>query len=166
MGRTREFYLGLGSNIDPEQNIVEALRRLRAYGEVGAVSSVWESQAVGTNGPNFLNLCVEFRAPFDASGLKAVAIGAIESAMGRVRSADKNAPRNIDIDILMEDAAPVNVDRWKHPFVVLPMAELLPNFLHPLSHVPLSEAAVAAEATIWIRRRPDIKLENPREKQS
>jgi 2-amino-4-hydroxy-6-hydroxymethyldihydropteridine diphosphokinase len=159
MGRTCEFYLGVGSNIDPEQNIVEALRRLRGYGELGAISSVWESQAVGTSGPNFLNICVEFRAGLDASTLKVVAIEAIESAMGRVRSADRNAPRNIDIDILMVDAEAVNVDRWNHPFVVLPMADLLPHFSHPLSHEPLSKAALAAEASMWIRRRPDIKLE-------
>jgi 7,8-dihydro-6-hydroxymethylpterin-pyrophosphokinase len=43
MGNPRSYYLSLGSNISPERNLVEAIRQLRKYGEVGGVSSAWES---------------------------------------------------------------------------------------------------------------------------
>ena len=133
MSLVRKFYLNLGSNIRPERHLAEAVRLLRAHGDISEISSVWESQAVGSAGPNFLNLSVGFRAGMSASELKRRVVQQIETALGRRRTNDRNAPRTIDIDIVLVDDRALNIERWAHPFVILPMAELLPEFVHPVT---------------------------------
>ena len=155
-GKTHRFYLSLGSNIDPEQNLAVAIRRLSDYGAVLEISGVWESHAIGSEGPDFLNACVSFAAPCRAELLKKSVLETIEGAMGRAKTTDKNAPRTIDIDILMQDDRPLNVERWSHVFVVVPMAELLPDMPHPSSGAPLAKEAIKAAASTWIRRRPGV----------
>jgi 7,8-dihydro-6-hydroxymethylpterin-pyrophosphokinase len=94
----------------------------------------------------------------NASQLKRKVAGPIEKALGRRRSNDKNAPRTIDVDILLEDGRAVNAGLWKHPFVILPMAELLPQYAHPVTGRRLAEEAPLAAGSVWIRRRPDVIL--------
>ncbi len=162
MSPRHEFYLGLGSNIEPVPNLRKAIARLREKGEILAFSSVWESQAVGSAGPNFLNLCIRYAAGDDEEQLKRLVLIPIEASLGRVRTSDKNAPRTIDIDVLVADGHAVNPKRWAHAFVVLPLSELLPDFTHPLSGARLVDAAAAATANTWIVRRPEVlELGNP-----
>lgn len=156
MSRRHEFYLGLGSNIEPEDNLRLGIARLREHGEILAFSSVWESGAVGTSGPNFLNLCIQYVAEAEEAELKQKVLLPIEAALGRVRTGDPNAPRTLDIDILLADGKPINPARWAYPFVVVPLSELLANYLHPLNGVKLTEAAGAAQAKTWIVRRPGV----------
>lgn len=165
MSRGHEFYLGLGSNIEPEANLAKAISRLGEHGEIKELSSVWESQAVGSTGPNFLNLCLQFIARNNEEDLKQQVLGPIETGLGRVRTGDRNAPRTIDLDILLADGVPVNPSRWAQAFVLVPLAELLPNFVHPLSGKRLVEAAGAAQAETWIIRRPAVlQMIKPRAK--
>ncbi|MFH1184273.1 MAG: 2-amino-4-hydroxy-6-hydroxymethyldihydropteridine diphosphokinase [Chloroflexota bacterium] len=156
MRRPHRYYLSLGSNIEPERNLARAIRRLRGYGEVQDTSGVWESHAVGSDGPDFLNVCIGFSTRVGAFELKREVVESIETALGRAKAPDKNAPRTIDIDILMQDGQPLNPERWGHAFVVLPMAELLPDMPHPISGKRLAEESVDVRASMWIHRRPDI----------
>ena len=153
MSDSHRYFLSLGSNIEPESNLAEAIQRLQQHGNVGVTSGMWESHAIGSAGPNFLNVCVEFLTWRSAHRLKREVANRIESQMGRIRSSDPGAPRSIDIDILMADDQPLNVDRWNHPFVLIPLAELLPEYPHPTQHVPLSAAAQNAKDSTWIVRR-------------
>ena len=50
--------LMLGSNINPEENIQRALRKLEQIFPVEGVSAVWETPAIGSAGPNFLNVAM------------------------------------------------------------------------------------------------------------
>ena len=88
--------------------------------------------------------------------LQPMVIRPIEADLGRVRRSDKNAPRTIDIDIMIADGEPLNVNRWAYPFVIVTMSELLPDFIHPLTHKRLAEAAAEACAKTWIVQRPEI----------
>ncbi len=153
MSELHEFYLGLGSNIEPEANLRLAIGRLKEHGEILALSSVWESRAVGSEGPNFLNLCAHFAAEEREEGLKSSVLRPIEASMGRLRTGDKNAPRTIDIDILVVDGKAVNPNRWSNAFVIVPLAELLPDFEHPLDGKRMAQAATAAREQTWIVRR-------------
>jgi 7,8-dihydro-6-hydroxymethylpterin-pyrophosphokinase len=108
---------------------------------------------VGSEGPNFLNVCLAFETALNKEKCVRLVLRPIEAELGRVRTGDKNAPRTIDIDILMIDGRPVNTARWTNAFVVLPMSELLPDFNHPISNEPLLTAAQRAEAETWIERR-------------
>ncbi len=158
MAPPHRFYLNLGSNILPERHLAQAMRLLRRHGTVLETSSVWESEAVGSAGPHFLNLSVGFEAQLNEVELKTTVVDAIETALGRNRTPDKSAPRTVDIDIILMDDHPLNPERWAHPFVVLPMAELLPGFRHPVTGRRLADEAPLSAASLWIRRRPDVHL--------
>ncbi len=151
-----DFYLGLGSNIEPVLNLARGIARLREHGEILAFSGVWESAAVGFPGPNFLNLCIRYRTAHDANDLKRAVLLPIETGLGRTRTGDKNAPRTLDIDILSVDGKPISPERWDYPFVVVPLAELTPEFPHPLYGNSLAETAAKVRAETWIEPRPGL----------
>ena len=156
MTKAHRYYLNIGSNIRPEINLLKTIDLLRAYGKVQAVSNAWESHAIGDDGPNFLNACVIFLSLLEADELKVNTIGTIEASLGRVRTSDKNAPRTIDIDIIMVDDKPFNIDRWTNAFVVVPMSELAPDLEHPIEHQRLVQVAERMIAHTWLRMRPEI----------
>ncbi len=151
-------YLSLGSNVDPEQNLPRAVRLLRQKTRLLAVSHAWQSHAVGSNGPDFLNACALARTPLDVQGFKKQVIRPIEEALGRVRTADKFAPRTIDIDILFFDEEPFG-DFLSHAFVIVPLAEIAPQFRHPLLYnLSMAQLAEQLRSQTWIIPRPDVKL--------
>jgi 2-amino-4-hydroxy-6-hydroxymethyldihydropteridine diphosphokinase len=156
MSRPHDVYLILGSNIEPEANLPKAVELLAQYGRVEAFSNAWESHAVGSDGPNFLNASAHLVTGIDPSELKDRVARPIESALGRVRTDDRNAPRPIDVDVMMVDGKAYNRDRWDTAFVLLPMAELLPNGEHPITHERIREAADRARQTTWIVQRPGL----------
>jgi 2-amino-4-hydroxy-6-hydroxymethyldihydropteridine diphosphokinase len=156
MKRPHRFYLSIGSNIQPEINLPKTFELLREYGTIQIISNAWESHAVGASGPNFLNASALFSAPINPRVLKNKIIRSIEATLGRVRSRDKNAPRTIDIDIIMVDDQPCNLDRWNNPFVVLPMSEVAPELKHPIEHQKLSSVAERMMSQTWIKKRPEI----------
>jgi 2-amino-4-hydroxy-6-hydroxymethyldihydropteridine diphosphokinase len=143
--------LSLGSNIEAESNLPKAIELLREVGKVVAVSSVWESKSVGFDGPNFLNACVLFLTPLQPVELKEKIIRPIEAKLGRIRGEEKNAPRPIDIDILLFDNHPLNTEFWDYAFVIVPLAELIPDFVHPVSGEKLFR--VAGQVSVWIKKR-------------
>lgn len=67
MDELHEAYLNIGSNIEPEKHLRESIRLLREHGQVKAVSNAWQSHAFGSDGPDFLNTCVLFLTPLEAS---------------------------------------------------------------------------------------------------
>jgi 2-amino-4-hydroxy-6-hydroxymethyldihydropteridine diphosphokinase len=156
MPELHEAYLNLGSNIAPEYNLPQAVRLLRAHGQVQASSNAWESHAFGSNGPDFLNACILFKTPLSARELKEQVIRPIEAALGRIRTADKYAPRSIDIDIILFDEEPFGGEFWSNAFVVVPLAELLPDFQHPSNYETLAQVAEHMRRQTWIEARPEV----------
>ncbi len=163
MSARHDFYLGLGSNVEPETNLAKGIARLRKHGEILEFSDVWESAAVGSPGPNFLNLCIRYRARREAEDLKQQVLLPIEAGLGRLRTGDKNAPRTLDIDILSVDGEPIHPERWNYPFVVVPLAELIADFPHPATGLTLAEESRRAQADTWIVRKPGVltRLKSP-----
>jgi len=151
-----QVYLSLGSNIEPVQNLPKALDLLRQQGEVLKISNAWESEAVGSDGPNFLNACVLFRTPLLQEELKEKVIHPIESTLGRKRTADKYAPRTIDIDIVLFDDQLLNDKFWKQAFVVLPLAEIYPEYRNPLTGAKVIEVAARLRQNVWVESRPEV----------
>ena len=160
MNETHIYYLNIGSNIEPEINLPKTINLLAKHGDVKAISNAWESRSTGTNGPNFLNACIIYYAPLSLKELKEKVIRFIETSLGRRRSSNKNAPRTIDIDIIMVDNKPLNLERWNNPFVVLPMAEIMPGLIHPIRHQTLTRVAEGMSSQTWIVKRPNI-FKNP-----
>jgi 2-amino-4-hydroxy-6-hydroxymethyldihydropteridine diphosphokinase len=138
MTRKAVVYLGVGSNIDRERHITAALDALWSeFGEL-AISPVYESEAVGFKGTNFLNLVVGFRTNLPVGRLCAQ-LKRMEEANGRRPNAPKFAARTLDLDILTYDDLTGTIEGVELPraeilynaFVLLPMAELAPDTKHP-----------------------------------
>lgn len=125
-------YLGLGSNIgDRGEQLAGALDRLASCLVIQAVSNVYESAAVGFEAqPAFWNLVLRGETRHDPHDLLGCILK-VEQGLGRERSF-RNAPRTIDIDILLFGAEAVNTEQLTipHPrmhersFVQRPLAEL------------------------------------------
>lgn len=149
-------YLSLGSNIEPDRNLPAAVSQLAQFGQVRAVSSVWETLPVGfSDQPNFLNAVVLLETHLSARALREEAITAIEEALGRVRTENKNAPRTIDIDIMLFNHDIIQLERRRIPdpevlersFVAIPLAEITPDYVHPETGQTLKDIAGQFDAT-------------------
>jgi 2-amino-4-hydroxy-6-hydroxymethyldihydropteridine diphosphokinase len=149
-------YLNLGSNIQPETNLPKALNLLSEYGEVQKVSSVWESEAVGAIGPNYLNVCAAFRSSFSQVALKEQVIQQIETQLGRQRSANKYASRTIDIDIVVFDDEFLNQESWKLAYVVVPLAEVYPEYRNRETGETVGEIAARLRQSVWLETRRGV----------
>jgi 2-amino-4-hydroxy-6-hydroxymethyldihydropteridine diphosphokinase len=134
-------YLSLGSNIEPEKNLPEALRRLTQIVQIEGISSIWRTQSVGFAGPEFLNAAIRIVTNLDGEIFKDDILCSIEESMGRVRLADKNAPRTIDIDILIFNNQILDNNLFNLDHLILPLAELLPTLRETPNSPSLQEIA-------------------------
>jgi 2-amino-4-hydroxy-6-hydroxymethyldihydropteridine diphosphokinase len=76
------------------------------------VAQTWETPAVGSRGPNFLNTAAAVRTQLPPELLKSLVLRRIERQLGRVRTANKNAPRTIDLDILVYEGQVLDPKVW------------------------------------------------------
>jgi len=130
-----------------------AVARLREAGVVEAVSRVYESAPVGfRDQPDFYNIVVRFRTNLAPEELLA-RVKQIEAEMGRTASF-RNAPRVIDIDILSCDDFVLRTPALElpHPrmteraFVLLPLAEVAMDFVHPITRENMDTLLVRARS--------------------
>lgn len=133
-------YLGLGSNLgDRSENMRQALGLLGHFARLLKVSSIYETEPVGfLDQPKFLNAVCQVETRLRPLQLL-VLIKGIEAKMGR-RPSFRNAPRPIDIDILLYNNLIVDTPALviPHPrlveraFVLVPLAEICPELRHPV----------------------------------
>ena len=153
--------LSLGSNIDADANIRRAVAELRARFPGLWCSAVYESESVGFEGDNFLNLVAVAETEKPLPDLLKE-IKAIEDALGRDRSQPKFSSRCIDIDVLTYgelsgEHAGILLPRGEileHAFVLQPLAEILPDMKHPSTGQTMSVHWDAFEKTrqqLWRR---------------
>jgi 2-amino-4-hydroxy-6-hydroxymethyldihydropteridine diphosphokinase len=147
-------FIGLGSNLgDRRANILEAIERIRQLPTTRLVreSSFYESEPHGDAKTWFVNGVVEIETELPPEKLLAK-LKAVETAMGRRRVKGKRwGSRVIDLDILLYGAAVVNKRNLKipHPelpnrkFVLMPLAELAPQIVHPVLGSTISELLAA-----------------------
>ncbi len=161
-------FISMGSNIDAEANLAAAVRRLEELDaiEVVATSRVYETAPVGTvDQPNFLNAALLIRTPLSAEDLQAGPLREVERGLGRVRTADKNAPRTIDLDIALYNYDVLDVggrhvpdpDLLTRAHIAVPLADLAPYYVHPETGETLEEIAARLLAE-GIVPRADLDL--------
>ena len=135
------IYLLLGSNLkNPAEQLSIARKLIVAkIGEIIKTSSLYATAAWGnTNQPDFLNQVIIVQTAFSATNTMETIL-TIEENMGRIRT-QKNAPREIDIDILFFNDFIINLPELTvpHPllqerkFVLIPLNEIAPSFKHPI----------------------------------
>jgi len=133
--------IGIGSNIDPEENIRRAVHALSESVEILACSKVWQNPAVGSDGPDYLNAAIKIRSPLSRKELKYDVLLPLETELERVRKKNKNADRTIDLDILIFDEMGIDEEIWTEPHVSIPCAEIIPQLMNPHTNETLKEAA-------------------------
>ncbi len=136
-------YIALGSNLgNREKHLHSAIEGLAQLGNVGVVSSFYETEPVGTiPQPDFLNAVVELETRLSPEELLA-ALLRLEQEHGRDRAAGPpKGPRTLDLDLLTYGALVLKTPMLKlpHPalaerrFVLIPLAEIAPQWRHPIS---------------------------------
>jgi 2-amino-4-hydroxy-6-hydroxymethyldihydropteridine diphosphokinase len=155
--------IALGSNLeskfgDREANLREAVRRIGALGEVQAVSSFYDTEPVGyLDQPRFLNGALALDTELGPRELMRELLG-VERAMGRDRAANQRAdvvvkgPRVIDLDLLSyaergdgdvvmatEELMLPHPEMQARRFVLEPLAEIAPEWVHPVLEVTVRE---------------------------
>ena len=153
MVKSHLAYLNLGSNIQPEINLPKAFKLLSEYGEILQTSRVWESEPIGLKGENFLNVCLKYKTIEDQFSLKDHVLQKIEIQLGRKHTTDKFASRTMDIDIILFDNEPLNEDCWSLPFVVVPLADIYPDYQIVSSGETILAAASRLRQKVWLVTR-------------
>lgn len=152
-----EVVLLLGSNIEPVKYIKEAYDLLKKRVTLIKVSSVWQSDAVGSDGPPFLNVALLVATHLDQSTLVDEILHPIEQQLKRVRTEDKNAPRTIDIDIIIWDKKLIDQKLFTYAHLAVPTSEVIPHFVSPFNQ-SLKEVAKKLMKSTIIEQRDDLLL--------
>lgn len=147
-------YLSLGSNVEPLRHLAAAIDELRARFGPLAVSPAYRTRSVGFDGPDFVNLAVGLDTDLPPQELNDW-LHALEDRHGRRRDVPRFSDRTLDVDIVFYDRLvtegpghlQVPRDELKHAFVLKPIADIAPDFTHPVSGRSMAElwAAFPAE---------------------
>jgi len=130
--------LGLGSNINPAENFSRCLDTLLLKFHDLGFSSVFESEAVGFAGDNFLNMVVSLETELSLDKL-ATTLKDIEDDFGRKRDQPRFSGRTLDIDILTygnksgihAGMALPRPESTENAFVLWTLSQLAGNQRHP-----------------------------------
>lgn len=132
-------YVGVGSNIDPEKNIIEALRLLIPEG-LTRVSAVYRTEPVGAPGePFFYNCAVEMKTARTPCELKYSVLRPVEEALGRIRGSMRCSSRQIDLDLVLYGSLETDIEGLALPdkeiftraYLAIPLFELAPELVLP-----------------------------------
>ena len=148
-------YLCIGGNLgDRLANLEETLDFITFnMGEIEATSSIYESVPWGMQSTdNFLNQIVRIQTELTPLQLLEE-IKELEEYYGRERKPGQYLSREMDVDVLFWNDEVIELEELAipHPrlevrrFVLLPMNELAPDFVHPVSNKKISELLGACQ---------------------
>lgn len=139
-------FIGVGSNIQPERNITDALARLNKYVDITGISSFYKTAPfLRENQNNYLNGVWQISTSIPPEELKSDVLRTIEKELHRSRESDRYAPRTIDLDLLLYgdmvihevDLTIPDPDICKRSFIAFPLSELNPDLIMPDTKNPL-----------------------------
>ncbi|GAB4146014.1 MAG: 2-amino-4-hydroxy-6-hydroxymethyldihydropteridine diphosphokinase [Bacteroidia bacterium] len=168
MTAKRWILLSLGSNIgDREEQLRKAALNIREKLRVQDMicSSVYSTAPWGkTDQPEFLNMVIGFTSTMDAVEMMEEILS-VETALGRSR-AEKWGPRTIDIDMLYAGNEIIDhgILTLPHPgiterkFVLLPLAEIAPDFKDPRSGITVREMLANCNDVLMVEKVASFTL--------
>jgi 2-amino-4-hydroxy-6-hydroxymethyldihydropteridine diphosphokinase len=135
--------LSLGSNVDAERHLADALRALRERFGAVEMSPTFRSAAVGFEGAAFLNNAAAFDCDMYRDSLRGW-LRALEDASGRDRKLPRYADRTLDLDIALwceGGACETDLSRgeFERAHVLAPLADLVPDLCEPFTGATLQE---------------------------
>ena len=138
--RFAEAYIAIGSNIDPERHVLEAGKALNDAVEILDVSTLYRSEAKGPRAQApFVNGVFKVLSHASPMALKYDWLRKIEADLGRVRFADKFAPRTVDLDLVVFGNQVVKTDSlvlpdpdiYRYNHIAVPLLEVGPQLILP-----------------------------------
>lgn len=156
-----EIYLLLGSNLGNSlEQLTDAKKNIeKSIGKIMRHSAVYQTAAWGkTDQPDFLNEVIIVHTEITAAETMSQIL-IIEELMGRIRT-EKNAARVIDIDILFYNKEIIKTSflTVPHPliqerkFVLVPLNELSPHFIHPVFHKTMQQLLSACPDKLDVKK--------------
>jgi 2-amino-4-hydroxy-6-hydroxymethyldihydropteridine diphosphokinase len=140
-------FIAIGSNLGKRiENCIRAVEAISDFAKITALSSIYETEPVDNEDqPDFINCVLEIEtslSPFDLL----IFLQGIENALGRERI-EKRGPRVIDLDIIFYNDLMIETEDLTipHPrahlrrFVLEPLCEIAPGFIHPSLKVSVCE---------------------------
>jgi 2-amino-4-hydroxy-6-hydroxymethyldihydropteridine diphosphokinase len=154
-----EIFISIGSNIDRERHIQSGVHALEDHFGPGRYSPVYESEAVGFDGDNFINLVVAFDTDQPVQTVNQI-LSEIENQHQRDRNAPRFSSRTLDLDLLLFDDLQITEGKLVLPrpdiltnaFVLKPLADLAPEKSDPasnLSYLELWQRFDQASQPLW-----------------
>jgi 2-amino-4-hydroxy-6-hydroxymethyldihydropteridine diphosphokinase len=144
-----EVFIGAGSNANPERGLRLALAELERRFGVLRCSSLYRGAAAGRPAADYLNLVVALRTQLAVASVRDE-LRAIEGLAGRARA--DPAVCELDLDLLLYGCrvdAQLRLPRpglFTLPFVIVPLAELAPELVHPVTGERCRSASRQVEA--------------------
>ncbi len=147
-----DVYVAVGANIEPESSIPAAFDRLARRVRIRATSTFYRTEPLGrADQPAFLNGVWQLDTEVAPRPLKFEILRGIESELGRRRTKDRNAPRIIDLDIVLYGRMVIDEpglhipdpDIRERAFVAVPLLELAPGLVLPDTGERLADLPVA-----------------------
>jgi 2-amino-4-hydroxy-6-hydroxymethyldihydropteridine diphosphokinase len=137
-----QIYISLGSNIEREHYVKQGLLSLAKAFELPfeklILSSLFECEAVGFEGPIFYNMAIGINCSHSIEDVASI-LREIEFSHGRDHNAKKFSPRTLDLDLLLYDNLiidqPAQLPRdeiTKNAFVLWPLSQIAPQLNHPI----------------------------------
>ena len=133
-------YVGMGSNIEKEINVMEGLKQLESAFGTLVVSPIYQTTPVGFVGQDFFNLVVRFDTLFSIYEV-IHKLRQIEIKQGRRSDSQKFTARHLDLDLLIYGETIIQEpqltiprpDIETHLFVLQPLADIAPHEKHPIT---------------------------------
>lgn len=127
--KLNEVVIGVGSNIDPVNNIKIAEQTISANHNLIKISSFIETEPIGyKNQDNFLNGALLIETEMGLSELK-YWLKTLEQKLGRTKTENKNGPRTIDLDIIVWNGKVIDNEVYEREFLLNSIKEILPDII-------------------------------------
>jgi dihydroneopterin aldolase/2-amino-4-hydroxy-6-hydroxymethyldihydropteridine diphosphokinase len=144
-------FIGVGSNINPAENVRNAIWLLSEETHILGISTVYQTQPEGgLKQPPYYNCVVEIETKASPEELKNRVLRKIEKDLDRKRSKNKYASRTIDLDLILYDDLVLKNDDFtlpdpqiaSRPYLAIPLYELNPELVLPGSSLSIKKLAL------------------------
>ena len=162
------IYVAIGSNIEKERNLPAGVEFLAQRANLIAVSAIYETDPIDDQRVEpYFNAAALVETDLEAYNFKYLTLRSIELTLNRVRTAEKNTPRTIDLDIVLVNSEVCLVDGHPIPepeiltraHIVIPLAEIAPTYIHPEIDTSIGEIASRFQNIPGITRLAEPNLQ-------
>lgn len=159
-------FIGIGSNLGNRiENCAKGVEEISTFSKIIVVSSFYETEPVDKEDqPDFINCMIKIETAHSPLELLSF-LKSLERQLGR-KNKEKRGPRIIDFDIIFYDDLIIEINDLTipHPrahlrrFVLQPLFEIAPNFIHPVLRKSVSELLSEVRCTKKVLKVGDFSI--------